>query len=69
MGKLVGVVIEKHKIAWKIKMQISNFCRKFALGLSKPKRKFFRQMVYGIQRSKDIKLSSITRALGEDSLY
>jgi len=31
-----------------------------------PKRKFIHQMIYGIQASKDVKLSSIARTLDED---
>jgi hypothetical protein len=51
MGKLVGGVIEKHKIAWKIRMQISNFCQKFHEDYPNLKESFFHQIVYGIQTS------------------
>lgn len=34
--------------------------------LSKPKRKFISQIIYGIQASRDVKLSNISRALGEE---
>ena len=57
------------KIVGKIKQQISLFCSRLSYGLPKPKRKFIHQMIYGIQASKDIKLSSITRSLGEDIPY
>lgn len=61
--------MQEHKIAWKIKLQISNFSQRLSCGLSKPKRKFIQQMIYGIQASKDVKLSNITRALGEEIPY
>jgi hypothetical protein len=37
----------------------------FSPRFSKPKRKFIEQMVFGIQASKDVKLSNISRALDE----
>lgn len=54
------------KTAAKIKSQISRFSAKMSKDLDKPKRKFIHQMIYGIQASKDVKLSSIARALDED---
>jgi hypothetical protein len=48
-----------------IKGQLSKFSGIIAKGLSKPKQRLIREMMYGIQASKDIKLSSITRALNE----
>ncbi len=54
------------KTAGKIKTQITRFSNKLSSGLKKPKRKFLHQMIYGIQASKDIKLSNIGRSLGEE---
>ena len=54
------------KRAQQIKSQMTRISSKVSLGLDKPKRKFIRQMIYGIQASKDIKLTSIARALDED---
>lgn len=68
-GNFTGGLMKNGKIAGKIKRQISLFCTHLSYGLPRPKRKFIHQMIYGIQASKDIKLSSITRALGEDIPY
>ena len=54
------------KTAGQIKSQITRFSAKVSLGLDKPKRKFIHQMIYGIQASKDVKLTNIARALDED---
>ena len=54
------------KTAGKIKLQITRFSNRLSSGLNKPKRKFFHQMIYGIQASKDIKLANIGRSLGEE---
>jgi len=48
-----------------IKGQLSKFSGIIARDLSKAKQRLIREMLYGIQASKDIKLSSITRALNE----
>jgi hypothetical protein len=48
-----------------VKGQLSKFSGIIAKGLSKAKQRLIREMMYGIQASKDIKLSSITRALNE----
>jgi len=48
-----------------IKGQLSKFSGIIAKELSKPKQRLIREMLYGIQASKDIKLSSVTRALNE----
>ncbi|HBE44104.1 MAG TPA: hypothetical protein DDW17_01290 [Deltaproteobacteria bacterium] len=48
-----------------IKGQMSKFSGIIAKGLPKPKQKLIREMIYGIQTAKDIKLSCITRALNE----
>jgi hypothetical protein len=53
------------KIAGKIKAQITRFAHRIFCGAKKPLRKFIVQMLYGIQASKDVKLSNIARSLNE----
>jgi hypothetical protein len=54
------------KIAGKIKGQITRFAHKISGGYKKPLRKWLVQMLYGIQASKDVKLSNIARSLNEE---
>ncbi len=54
------------KIAGKIKAQITRFAHKISGGYKKPVRKWMIQMLYGIQASKDVKLSNIARSLNEE---
>jgi hypothetical protein len=59
--------MEPHsKIAGKIKSQITRFLHKISGGFKKPTRKLIVQMLYGIQASKDVKLSKIARSLNEE---
>ncbi len=51
--------------ALKIRDQIRKFLGIFSPHFSKPKQKFIEQMIFGIQASKDVKLSNISRALDE----
>jgi hypothetical protein len=53
------------KIAGKIKAQITHFAHEISWGFKKPLKKFVVQMLYGIQASKDVKLSNIARSLNE----
>jgi hypothetical protein len=48
-----------------IKGQLSKFSGIIAKELSKPKQRLVKEMIYGIQAAKDVKLSNITRALNE----
>jgi hypothetical protein len=48
-----------------IKAQLSKFSGIITRGLSKPKRRLIKEMIYGIQAAKDVKLSNITRTLNE----
>ena len=48
-----------------IKGQISKFSGIISRELPKPKQRLIREMIYGIQAVKDIKLSNITRSLNE----
>ena len=51
---------------YQMKREILNFSKKICEGVSKPEFKFVSDMVYGISKSKDILLSSISDALDED---
>ena len=57
--------MNRTRTALKIREQISKFLGIFSPHFSRPKLKFIEQMVFGIQASKDVKLSNISRALGE----
>lgn len=48
-----------------IKAQISKFSGIISKDFSKPKRRLIKEMIYGIQAAKDVKLSGITRSLNE----
>lgn len=50
----------------RFKMQCNKFTGILSKGLSKPKQNLVKQMIYGIQAAKDVKLSNISRALKED---
>jgi len=54
------------KLAIKIKGQITRYANELSADLSRPKRKFLLQMLYGIQASEDVKLSNVARVLNED---
>jgi len=54
------------KIAGKIKGQITRFANKISGGYKKPVKRWMIQMLYGIQASKDVKLSNIARSLNEE---
>lgn len=49
-----------------VQHQIERFSFKISKGLSKPKKRFVAQMLFGIQASRDVKLSNISRSLNED---
>jgi hypothetical protein len=59
-------MVNDSKIAGKIKAQITRFANRMSYGWKRPKRKFITQMLFGIQASKDVKLSNIARSLKED---
>lgn len=54
------------RISEKVKSEIKHFAQIITQGLSKPKKKFIHQMLFGIQASRDIKLSNIARSLSEE---
>ncbi len=51
---------------YQVKREIVNFSKKISCGCDKPKSKFVLDMIYGISKSKDIFLSSISGALDEN---
>jgi hypothetical protein len=50
----------------RLKAQLSKFSLAISEGLTRPQRKFVHQMLYGIQATQDVKLSSISRSLQEN---
>ncbi|OGL43109.1 MAG: hypothetical protein A2161_15505 [Candidatus Schekmanbacteria bacterium RBG_13_48_7] len=59
-------MVDDTRIRGKIKAQISKFSGIISQAFSKPKRKLIKEVHYGIQASKDVKLSNISRTLNED---
>jgi len=57
---------QNSKLARRIKSQMEKFADQLSEGLGKPTGRLVREMIYGIQCSKDVKLSNISRALRED---
>ncbi len=51
--------------ALRLKAQVNKFSGILSSGLQKTKKRLIREMIYGIQASKDVKLSNISRALQE----
>lgn len=54
------------KILRETKERIDRFAIKAVEGLSRPRRKFLRQMIYGMQAARDVKVSEISRGLCEE---
>jgi hypothetical protein len=50
----------------KVQHQIERYAKKITKGLSKAKRKFISQMLFGMQASRDVKLSNVSRSLKEE---
>jgi len=48
-----------------VQHQIKRFSFRIAKDLSRPKKKFVSQVLFGIQASRDIKLSNVSRSLNE----
>jgi hypothetical protein len=53
------------KLAGKLKVQIKRFSNRLTEELTKPQRRFITEMLFGIQASKDVKISNISRSLNE----
>lgn len=58
--------MERTQITRRLREQLERFSGIFSPRFSKPRGAFISEMIYGIQASQDVKLSSIGRALGED---
>ena len=58
--------MERTQIAHRLREQLERFSGILSPRFSKPRGKFIAEMIYGIQASQDVKLSSISRALGEE---
>jgi len=56
---------ENSRIAAHVKGQLSKYSGIISKGLPTSKRRLIREIIYGIQATKDVKLSSITRSLNE----
>ena len=52
-------------VAYKLRDQLTKFLGIFSPHFSKPKARFIAQMIYGLQAGGDVKLSTISRSLGE----
>ena len=59
-------MVEYDIIILGLQSEIGHFARIITQGLTKPKKKFISQMLFGIQASRDIKLSNIARSLSEE---
>ena len=53
-------------ITKRVQQQILSFGKRISKGLSKTRRRFIHQMLFGIQAGRDIKLSNVSRSLEED---
>lgn len=56
---------QDNKLGAKIKRQITRFTTRLCVGMDKVKRRFVGEMLYGIQASKDVKVSEVARSLNE----
>jgi len=56
---------DNSKIVANLKGQLSKFSGIISKGFKKPKKRLIKEMLYGIQASKDVKLSNIARTLKE----
>ena len=63
-----GIMSMNSKIVANLKGQLSKFSGIISKGFKKPKQKLIKEMLYGIQASKDVKLSNIARTLKEDQV-
>lgn len=53
------------RVAWKVREQMEKFLGIFYPQFSKPQRRFIGEMLFGIQAAQEVKLSAISRRLGE----
>ncbi|MBI5075813.1 MAG: hypothetical protein HZB62_11705 [Nitrospirae bacterium] len=57
---------DNSKTAANLKGQLSKYSGIISTGFNKAKRKLIKEMLYGIQAAKDVKLSNIARTLKEE---
>jgi hypothetical protein len=60
-----GEMSENSRTVAVVKGQLSKFSGIISKDLPKAKQRLVREMIYGIQAAKDVKLSNITRSLNE----
>jgi hypothetical protein len=70
-GQKIPTILEESpmpasSIGSRLKAQLTKYALAVSEGLSRPQRKFVQQMLYGIQATQDVKLSSIARSLQEN---
>jgi len=56
---------QDNAIREEVNRQLGKFCNGISAGLRKPKRRLIHQMIYGIQASRDVKVSEVARSLNE----
>jgi len=56
---------QDNAIRQEVNRQLGKFCNGISAGLKKPKRRLIHQMIYGMQASRDVKVSEIARSLNE----
>ncbi|MCL4475425.1 MAG: hypothetical protein M1508_04245 [Nitrospirae bacterium] len=61
-----GTMSENSKTVANVKGQLSKFSGIISKGFKRPKQKLIKEMLYGIQAAKDVKLSNIARTLKEE---
>jgi len=61
-----GAMSVEYRTVVGLKGQLSKFSGIISKGFTKPKKKLIKEMLYGIQASKDVKLSNISRTLKEE---
>jgi hypothetical protein len=57
--------METTQVAVRLREQLERFSGIFSPRFSKPQARFIKQVIYGIQASQDVKISAISRELGE----
>jgi hypothetical protein len=57
--------MDRTQVARRLREQLDEFSGIFSPRFSRPRQQFVREMIYGIQASQDVKISSIGRALDE----
>jgi hypothetical protein len=61
-----GIMSSESRTVANLKGQLSKFSGIISRGFKKPKQRLIKEILYGIQASKDVKLSNIARTLKED---